>query len=291
VPNVCGADVMRTSNFALKPIKLTLFEATEADLAATPKTPILKSQRTPKDFRNPTIKADRKLTRNSSYVAEFVSTPIRLEDVAIELSEEEAAMLDRLRLPVYGADDGAALRDILFTWWEQKFLGAARERRAGDRRQEDLTRRDRRPLLRRRAVPLPDYPVAPGDREAVRRQPAGLAKAGHAVSAEGLSLEQSAIFIHAIDFTALDAGIGVGEAATEGADIITCEPREGLRRYGRDESDAQPQRQAQPADPESYDETRDLHSIPHATGSTRAMRPVLMALSRRVVLAVPRTVQ
>jgi uncharacterized protein len=30
-----------------------------------------------------------------------------------------------LRLPVYRADDGAALRDILFTWWEQKFLGAA----------------------------------------------------------------------------------------------------------------------------------------------------------------------
>jgi hypothetical protein len=30
-----------------------------------------------------------------------------------------------VRLPVYGADDGAALRDILFTWWEQKFLGAA----------------------------------------------------------------------------------------------------------------------------------------------------------------------
>jgi hypothetical protein len=125
VPNVCGADVMRTSNFALKPIKLTLFEATEADLAATPKTPILKSQRTPKDFRNPTIKADRKLTRDSSYVAEFVNTPIRLEDVAIELSDEEVTMLDRLRLPVYGADDGAALRDILFTWWEQKFLGVA----------------------------------------------------------------------------------------------------------------------------------------------------------------------
>ena len=41
---------MRMSNFALKPIKLTLFEATEADLAAAPKTPILKSQRTPKDF-------------------------------------------------------------------------------------------------------------------------------------------------------------------------------------------------------------------------------------------------
>jgi hypothetical protein len=34
-------------------------------------------------------------------------------------------MLDGLRLLVYGADDGAALRDILFTWWEQRFLGAA----------------------------------------------------------------------------------------------------------------------------------------------------------------------
>jgi hypothetical protein len=64
-------------------------------------------------------------TRDSSYTAEFVNTPIRLEDVTFELSDDEAAMLDGLRLPVYGADDGAALRDILFTWWEQKFLGAA----------------------------------------------------------------------------------------------------------------------------------------------------------------------
>ncbi len=40
--------------------------------------------------------------------AEFVNTPIRLEDVAIELSDEEAQMLDGLRLPVYGADDGAS---------------------------------------------------------------------------------------------------------------------------------------------------------------------------------------
>jgi hypothetical protein len=34
-------------------------------------------------------------------------------------------MLDGLRLSVYGAHEGAALRDILFTWWEQRFLGAA----------------------------------------------------------------------------------------------------------------------------------------------------------------------
>ena len=79
----------------------------------------------PRDFRNASIKSDRPLTRDPHYVAEFVNTPIRLEDVAVTLSDEEAAMLDRLRLPVYGADDGAALRDVLFTWWEQTFLGAA----------------------------------------------------------------------------------------------------------------------------------------------------------------------
>ena len=125
VPNVCGADVMRTSNFALKPIRLTVFEATDAEIAATPKTPILKSQRTPRDFRNPTIKASRALVRDPNYVAEFVNFPLRVEDVAVALTADEDEMLERVRLPVYGADSGAALRDILFTWWEERFLGAA----------------------------------------------------------------------------------------------------------------------------------------------------------------------
>lgn len=125
IPNVCGADVMRTSNFGLKPIKLTVFEATADDLAAVPRTPILKSQRTPKDFRQPTIKADRALVRDPSYVAEFTNVPIRLETLSVSLDAEEAALLDALRLPVYGADDGSALRDVLFTWWEERHLGAA----------------------------------------------------------------------------------------------------------------------------------------------------------------------
>ena len=125
IPNVCGADVMRTSNFGLKPIKLTVFAATEADLDSVPKTPILKSQRTPKDFRQPVIKADRALVRDPGYVAAFVNVPLAVEEVSVTLDADEAAMLEALRLPVYGADDGSALRDILFTWWEQRFLGAA----------------------------------------------------------------------------------------------------------------------------------------------------------------------
>jgi hypothetical protein len=125
IPNVCGADVMRTSNFALKSIRLTVFEATEAEIAATPKTPILKSQRTPKDFRNSQIKATRALTRDPAYVAEFVNVPIVLEEIAVTLTPDEAEMLERVRLPVYGEDSGAALRDVFFTWWEERFLGAA----------------------------------------------------------------------------------------------------------------------------------------------------------------------
>src|SRR5260370_15876494 len=56
VPNVCGADVMKTSNFALKPLKLTVFAATDADLAKVPSVPQLASPCTPNDFRNPALK-------------------------------------------------------------------------------------------------------------------------------------------------------------------------------------------------------------------------------------------
>ena len=43
----------------------------------------------------------------------------------VTLTTEEAEMLESVRLPVYGDDSGAALRDVFFTWWEQRFLGAA----------------------------------------------------------------------------------------------------------------------------------------------------------------------
>jgi uncharacterized protein len=126
IPNVCGADVMRTSNFALKPIKVTIFAASDADLAKVPPVPKLKSQRTPAQFRNAQIKATRELSRDPGYTPQFANTPIVVSDVAVALSAEEAGMLDaHARRDLYGADDGAALRDILFTWWEERFLNAA----------------------------------------------------------------------------------------------------------------------------------------------------------------------
>jgi uncharacterized protein YcgI (DUF1989 family) len=125
VPNVCGADVMKTSNFALKPLKLTVFAATEADLAQVPKTRVLASQRTPRDFKNPVIKTDRPLRRDPSYKPEFPNTPIMVTELKIALSPDELAMFNAVkRTDIYGGDDGAALRDLLFSWWEQRFLQA-----------------------------------------------------------------------------------------------------------------------------------------------------------------------
>jgi uncharacterized protein YcgI (DUF1989 family) len=124
VPNVCGSDVMRTSNFALRPLALTVFAATDDEIASVPKIPILKSQRTPRDFRNPAIKADRPLRADPSYVPQFANVPIKITDVPVTLTAEEMALLRAVKLDLYGNDDAAALRDILFTWWEERFLAA-----------------------------------------------------------------------------------------------------------------------------------------------------------------------
>ena len=126
VPNVCGADVMRTSNFGLKPIKLQVFEATEDDLAQVPETPIFRSQRTPKDFVNSQIKATRELTADPAYIPNFANTPLDESGLDIHLDAAETAAFDALAdRALYGDDDSAALRDIVFSWWEGRFLNAA----------------------------------------------------------------------------------------------------------------------------------------------------------------------
>jgi uncharacterized protein YcgI (DUF1989 family) len=122
IPNVCGSDVMRTSNFSLRSLQLTVFEATAAEMASVPKVPILRSQRTPKDFRNPNIKGDRELRADTNYVPQFPNVPIRVEEVPVALDGSEMALLEKFKLDLYGEDDAAALRDIFFTWWEERFL-------------------------------------------------------------------------------------------------------------------------------------------------------------------------
>jgi len=63
IPNVCGADVMMTSDFELKPLKLTVFEGTDLDWSRVSEPPRLKNQRSPSQFKVKNIKADRELSR------------------------------------------------------------------------------------------------------------------------------------------------------------------------------------------------------------------------------------
>jgi uncharacterized protein YcgI (DUF1989 family) len=129
VPNICGADIMKTSNFSIKPVKVMIYQASSEDLAKVPPLPApVASQRTPASFRIRNIKATRELTRDPDYKPEFTNTPILYQEYPIELSEEEAAMLQAARLPVYGDDDGAALRDIVFSWWEDNYMGKPLDR-------------------------------------------------------------------------------------------------------------------------------------------------------------------
>ncbi len=123
VPNVCGADIMRTSNFALKPVKLQVLRASERDLARVPPLPRYASQKTPADFRQPHIRATRELQRDDSYRPQFTNVPLHLQSWPIALDVGDRARLQAAGLEAYYGDrEGDALRDVLFSWWERQLL-------------------------------------------------------------------------------------------------------------------------------------------------------------------------
>jgi len=123
VPNVCGADVMATSNFELKPLRLVVAEAADEDWAGLSSLPRYRNQRTPADFKIPAIKADRELRRDPRYRPEFVNVPLRTSEVAVRLEPAETEMLRRLAATGrYGETDGEVLRHVFFSWWIGKFM-------------------------------------------------------------------------------------------------------------------------------------------------------------------------
>ncbi len=124
VPNVCGADIMRTSNFSLKPLKVEVFSASERDRAGVPPLKDYESNRTPAQFRQPDIKADRPLKRDAGYVPQFTNVPLVERDVAVQLDSAECEALASFGLQqFYGANQASMLRDVIFSWWEKRYLG------------------------------------------------------------------------------------------------------------------------------------------------------------------------
>ena len=136
VPNVCGADVMATNNFKYKPLKVSVFQGAEEELARFEGHPLLRrfvNQRTPADFLQPQVKADRELRRDPGYRPAFVNVPMRLTDVKVVLSAEEQAMLDRLQgTGLYGSSAADALRYVFHSWWITRFMEGPKHFKAPD---------------------------------------------------------------------------------------------------------------------------------------------------------------
>jgi uncharacterized protein YcgI (DUF1989 family) len=123
VPNVCGADVMMTSDFELKPLKLSLYEGTDADWARVTEPPKMRNQRNPVDYKVKNIKADRELYRDAAYTPDFTNVPIQIADLEVELDVEEMGLLSELaRTGKYGDTDADVLRYVFFTWWIDEFM-------------------------------------------------------------------------------------------------------------------------------------------------------------------------
>ncbi|WP_066043366.1 DUF1989 domain-containing protein [Herbiconiux solani] len=120
VPNICGADVMKTSNFSIKPVRVQRWRASAADLDAVPELRAYDTQRTVEQFRQPVIRTERALTRDPSYRPGFVNTPVVYDAVEVTLDADTLALAtaewDRVRYP---GDEGAALRDLLLGWWAE----------------------------------------------------------------------------------------------------------------------------------------------------------------------------
>lgn len=100
-----------------------MFTASEQDLARVPPLARWATQRRPADFRLKDIKADRPLRRDPAYTPQFTHVPLTLREWEIELDDAYRALLEQqARVDLYGSANGDALRDILFSWWETRYL-------------------------------------------------------------------------------------------------------------------------------------------------------------------------
>ncbi len=127
VPNVCGADVMATSSFELKPLRLAVYQGTEEDLAAFADRPELRphprTQRTVADFRVKEIRVERELRPDPDYEPAYTNVPLHVEAVPVELDEEEQAIVARLRdQGDCGDTDAEVVRYAFHGWWIKRYM-------------------------------------------------------------------------------------------------------------------------------------------------------------------------
>lgn len=120
VPICCGADVMATSNYELKALQVTIYDGDEVDHSKLVDQKYT-HQRSPEEFRQPKIKADRPLYRDDGFKAEWPwlnAVKARIPRT-VTLDARESALLDELKMDpeFFGFTDEEIVRFCFFRWY------------------------------------------------------------------------------------------------------------------------------------------------------------------------------
>ena len=92
-----------------------------------------RNQRTPADFKLKEIRVTRELERDESYSPEWPVYPIVKRPVEVPVSEEEYALVERLRANGgFGQSDGDIVRHAFFSWWIEEYMQGPKHLHAGE---------------------------------------------------------------------------------------------------------------------------------------------------------------
>lgn len=120
VPAICGAgDVSSTSNYWLKPIQIQVFEPSDETKRLTQdylQKYDSKTRQTVENFHVKDIRTDRELKAIPGYEPNFVNFPLKIREVAIELTDADYEQVQRLRIRGLAEDDEDAIRWAVMEW-------------------------------------------------------------------------------------------------------------------------------------------------------------------------------
>ena len=118
IPNVCGDDLGKTSNFWQNHLSVIVEEALPEDRKrAADFIEPYKNSVVPVPYQMKEVP----LHRDPDYTPHFPHLPLHVQQVEVVLSEQDQQKLDAVRNPgLYGDDLCAALRDIVMDWADAK---------------------------------------------------------------------------------------------------------------------------------------------------------------------------
>lgn len=118
VPNVCGDDLGKSSNFWLRPLKAVVMaprsEDTEQamEINETAYNSVL-----PPRYEAP----EDPIIKDEKYIPSYPHLPIRIENTRVELNSTQREKFEQVRnYSLYGDNEGAAMRDILMSWLSER---------------------------------------------------------------------------------------------------------------------------------------------------------------------------